>query len=216
MLLRGKFQFANHLSHICRVGAEGSRILLLLPVVANCLAQSPESQLLLLRHRVALAEDKQAFLQLDAESIQVLIKGLSVKRLPVKSLESAPSGPWRRSRVKSITPAEPPRGVVVHAEQINPDTLGSVSSAEEMVSVSDMPDGFSVALEDGSLLLIVGETDRGTMYRLKSGLLQLKVVYSFLWRRSLGRPVRLLKLELASETAREMFWLLRPGMGVIY
>jgi hypothetical protein len=108
------------------------------------------------------------------------------------------------------------RQIVVRVDKISADPSETVSSPDEIVGVEDMSDCYLIELTDGSLIWVTGDSSAGFMNGLRRRWLQSKTVCRFLFDRVMGRPARLVALKMDSTSARHLFWLLQPGMGVIY
>ena len=175
-----------------------------------------QQQALILKLRLELARQPKAYVEISRDMVAACMRGMRVKAIPVRSSTSYYASTPRISSVLSKTPAVPTREVVVRVETISENPSETVSNPEDIVSVDDMPDCYSIELADGSFLWVVGDSGWGLINAKRKEWLQLKVACRFYLRRALGRQVSLTILEMDSTSARHLFWLLQPDMGVIY
>jgi len=170
----------------------------------------------LLGYRYQLAQQSQAYLEINEEALTAYMKGMEVKRFPIIRAQLSSHGRPRLSRVGSTTAALRTREVIVKVEQVSANPSDTVSSPDEIVSVEDMPETFALRLEDGSIFFITGNGRDGLLNGYRKEWLKVQVGCAFLYRQILHRPVRAGIIEMDPQMARHLFWLLRPQMGVIY
>ena len=120
------------------------------------------------------------------------------------------------SRVSSAHTYQEVRQVVEQVDEIVEDTTGSVSSLDEIVGLGDMPDRYFVCLEDGSVLLVSGDTPGGLVDWARWRFLTNKAAGTYLLERFRSVPCKFLQIEMSSQAARELYWVLRPGTPVIF
>jgi len=197
-----------------------SRLVLFIFVCSWCslwtFEVSAVSDPLLLSYRFQLAGQSQPYLEIKEDTLTAYMKGMEVKRFPVIRAQLTSQGRPRLSKVAAKTAALQTREVIVKVEQVSANPSDTVSSPDEIVSVEDMPETFALRLEDGSVFFITGNARQGIVNRYRKDWLKFRVGCSFLFRQLLHRPVRAGIIEMESQSARHLFWLLRPGMGVIY
>ncbi len=182
-------------------------------------AAPPPREIELLRSQLTLAKEKRAYLQLEAAAILVFVKGVEVERLPVSRIIGSSPGA-QISRIVSRVPAVPLPKVVVNSEEVaaavEKDTLGSVASVDEIVSVDDMPDTYMVELSDGSTWFVGSDRWDGVRNWSLKKVLQYRAAFraarSLLTRSGGGLTV----FHAEPEIARRLFWILRDDMGVIH
>jgi len=144
------------------------------------------------------------------------MKGMEVKRFRVVRGQISSHGGPRLSKVAAKTAALQTRQVIVKVEHVSADPSETVSSPDEIVSVDDMPETFAISLEDGSVFFVTGNARDGLVNQYRKDWLKCRVACVFLFRQLLNRPVRAGVIEMEPDSARHLFWLLQPGMGVIY
>lgn len=170
----------------------------------------------LLEYRLQLARQTAAYIEINEEAVTAYIKGMEVKRFPVARAQLSSRGRPRLSKVAAKTAALETRQVIVKVEQVSANPSDTVSSPDEIVSVDDMPETFALSLEDGSVFFITGNASDGVLNRYRKEWLKCRVGCAFLLRQLLSQPVRAGVIEMEPQLARQLFWLLRPGMGLIY
>ena len=184
------------------------------PAAADSGASQRQAQIL--RLHLELAGQPKAYVEVSRDSVGVFMRGMQVKVIPVRRFTSFYASAPRMSKVVAKTSAVPTREVVVRVETISENPSDTVSNVEDIVSVDDMPDCYVIELADGSFLWVVGDSNKGLITAKRKEWLQLKVACRFYLRRALGRRVSLNILEMDSASARHLYWLLQPDMGVIY
>ena len=156
-------------------------------------SQALDRQVIVLQYRLQLAQDRRPFIEIGREDVLAFLKGVAVKSFPVQH-----SGfPWaipRMSRIASITPGASVRHAVVKADE--GEFSDNVSALEDIVSAKDMPDSFCMTLTDGSFFYLTARARRA--FQL------------------LSQPTNFCVLQMDRKSVQHLFWLLRPGMGVIY
>jgi hypothetical protein len=162
----------------------------------------------LLDHKRELMGDPRPFVHLTPDAILVYFKHVDLKRIPVEELGDSPRATLRRSRVRTWIP--PPSRPTLLADDTSID---DVDPFELTLRVDDMPETFVAWLEDGTLLAFTPNPAHRSavevLRRLQRDDPTLAETSSESWDRSL-----LVRLEAAS--AREFYWLLQEGTGVIY
>ncbi len=176
----------------------------------------PDSDPVLLSYRLQLAQQSQAYLELNEDALTAYIKGMEVKRFPITRAQLTSHGRPRLSKMASKTAAVETRQVIVKVEQVSANPSDTVSSPDEIVSVEDMPETFALRLQDGSIFFITGNAREGFVNGYRKEWLKVQVGCAFLYRQLRHRPVRAGVIEMEPQLARQLFWLLRPEMGVIY
>lgn len=176
----------------------------------------PSSDPVLLGYRLQLAQQPHAYLEIDEGALVAYLKGMEVKRFPIVRAQLSSQGQRRLSKVADKTAAIETRQVIVKVEHVSADPSETVSSPDEIVSVDDMPETFALRLEDGSVFYITGKASDGFLNGYRKEWLKVQVGWAFLSRQLRHRPVRAGIIEMEPQMARHLFWLLRPGMGVIY
>lgn len=193
-------------------------IVLFLSLQFACRSETqPEALLRLdvLRHRVTSGRTGRPFVTLRSEGITISIRNLDLKGLPL--LEGRQIGPrdFRMSAVHSSHTFQEVKNVVEEVQEIVEDTTGSVSSLDEIVGLNDMPDRYFVLLEDGSVLLVKGDTSLGVLDWIRWRWMVNVAVWEYLSERARLNPAKFCEVRLASQSARELYWVLRPGTQVI-
>ncbi len=173
----------------------------------------------LLKSHITLAKEGRAYLQLEPGAILVFVKGVKVERLPVERILGSPPGTVI-SRIVARVSAIPLPKVVVDSEEVaaaaEKDTLGSVASVDEIVSVEDMPETYMVALSDGSTWYISAEQWDGVGNWSRKKLLQYRVAFRAARQWLSGGRGGPTVFHAEPRIARRLFWLLRDDMGVIH
>jgi hypothetical protein len=176
----------------------------------------PTTDSVLLAYRLQLAVKGQVYLEIGDQALTAYVKGMEVKRFPIIRAQWSSQGRPCLSKVAAKTAALQTRQVVVKVEQISADPSETVSSPDEIVSVEDMPETFALRLEDGSVFFITGNEPDGFINGYRKEWLKVQVGCAFLYRQLLHRPGRAAIVEMDPQQARQLYWLLRPQMGVIY
>ena len=187
----------------------------LLAVAPYTIGSDREGSAQQLRHRLELAAGSLPYLLITSESTAIYVKGLLVKRLPIREATGLGRGKSRASEVETVVPVAPVRKIVLRADK--PGFDSTRVSPDEAVSVDDMPEAFLVELKDGSLFYVRSGTWHGVTYRLREKILQLRLTWSYLGAILKGNlNASLIQLEMESSWARRLFWTLQKGSGVIY
>ncbi len=169
----------------------------------------------LLRHRLELAAGSLPYLLITPEATAIYVKGIPVKRLPIREATGLGQGKSRASQVVTVVPVTPVRKILLRADE--PQFDSTRPSPEEAVGVEDMPEAFLVELEDGSLLYVRSGNWHGVTYWLREKILQLRLTWSYLGALLKGNlSASLVQLEMDGFWARRLFWTLQKGSGVIY
>lgn len=168
--------------------------LLLSPQWTPADSEALDRELAILEYRLELARGPEAHIEIRPDCVTALVKGIPVKKFPVRHSGFPSHTTPRLSHVASILPPAPVLRVVVRLDQGSPSD--TVSALEDIVSVEDMPDTFSITLADGSLLHVT--SNPGRAYRL------------------LADPVNFHVLYMDRAPAQHLFWILKAGMRVVY
>ncbi len=185
-------------------------LFLFLPVWAgtgNGTAHEERSVRLPLLHlKLELARENRAGFHIESKAVVVYFRGMELKRLPVVRSESWLNRPLALSRTLSLTPALE----IPVLDLSGKDSLPSLDPLAHTLRLDDMPDTFEVALADGTMLFVTSDEKNLTVFcELKKG------------RGSpadtlLAQADQMLFLLMTADAARQFYWALRPGAGVIY
>ncbi len=168
-----------------------------------------------LRHRLELAAESLPYLVITPEATAIYVKGVAVKRLPIREASGLSQGKSRTSQVATVVPVAPVRKIVLRANELRLDATRS--SPKDTVGVEDMPEEFVVGLEDGSLFYVRSGIWHGVTYWLRGKILQFRLTWSYLGSLLKGNlSASLIQLEMEGFWARRLFWTLQEGSGVIY
>ena len=191
-------------------------LILLVCVGLPCLALGQETGQVSLQARVELAREGRPFVELTIESVKVYLKGFQVKTLKVQDFDAIRKGPLQWSRVASRIPLRKVKKVVQVVEHLEPDTEGAVSSLEEIVALEDMPSSYTILLEDGSVFMITSPEGLGVGGWTRYLLLMTRTSTRYMWNRFENSSVEAAILSMEPSDARQLYWLLEEGTGVIY
>ena len=187
----------------------------LLAVAPNSLGLDRERAAQQLRYRLELAAGSLPYFLVTPRATEVYVKGIPVKRLPIREATGLGRGQYRASHVETVVPLAPVRKIVLRADE--PGFPSTRISADKAVSVEDMPEAFLVELKDGSLFYVRSGTWHGVAYWLREKILQLRLTWSYLGAILEGNlSASLIQLEMEGSRARRLFWTLQRGSGVIY
>ena len=168
-----------------------------------------------LSHQLELAAASLPYFLITPEAIEIYVKGIPVKRLPIREATRLGQGQSRTSQVEAVVPVEPVREIVLRANE--PRFNSTQVSANEVVSVDDMPGTFLVELKDGSLFYVKSGNGHGVIYWLREKIHQFRLTWSYLGALLEGNlNASLIQLEMEGFWARRFFWTLQEGSGVIY
>jgi len=170
----------------------------------------------LVTYRLQLAQQRVASIEIRDGAVIASMKGMEVKRFSISKAELSSHAFPRLSTVATKTAAVRTRQVIVKVEQVSADPSETVSSPDEIVSVEDMPETFALKLKDGSVFYITGKSRDGILNGWRKDWLKCRVGCTFLFRQLRGLPVCGGIIEMDPTSARHLFWLIRPEMGVIY
>ncbi len=169
----------------------------------------------LLRHRLELAAGSLPYILVTPKSAAIYVKGIPVKRLPIREATGLGHGKSRASRVETVVPVTQVRKIVLRPDE--PGFDSTRFSPHEAVSVDDMPEAFLVELKDGSFFYVRSGAWHGTTYWLREKVLQLRLTWSYLGAILKGNlSASLIQLEMEDSWARRLFWTLQKESGVIY
>ena len=162
----------------------------------------------LLEYKRELMGDPRPFVHLTPDGILVHFKHVDLKRIPVVELREDAPKDLRWSRVRTWSPT-PERPTLVADDS----SIDDVDPLELILRVDDMPDVFVVWLEDATLLAFTSNPEHRTsgevLGRLERDHPSLADTLAEPWDRSLF-------IRLEAGAARELYWLLQEGTGVIY
>ena len=187
----------------------------LLAVAPNSLGLDRERTAQQLRYRLELAAGSLPYLLITPGSTVIFVKGLQVKRLPIREATGLGHGKSRASQVETMMPVAPVRKIILRADEPRFDSTRV--APDEAVSVDDMPEAFLVELRDGSLFYVRSGAWHGVSYWFREKILQLRLTWSYLGVILTGNlDASLIQLEMDGSWARRLFWTLQKGSGVIY
>ena len=168
-----------------------------------------------LRDRLELAAGSLPYLLITPKAIAIYVRGIPVKRLPIRGATGLGQGRSRASEVVAIVPVTPVREILLRADE--PGFDSTRPSPEKTVGVEDMPEAFLLKLEDGSLFYVTSGAWHGVLYWLREKTVQMRLTSSYLGSLLRGNlSASLIQLEMESFWARRLFWTLQEGSGVIY
>ncbi len=195
----------------------GSWILATLTLSAcQSASEDPGLAVARLRGQVSLARSGTAYVLAQPDALILLVKGVELKRFPVRRL-------WGHrpdaavSRVVDRIPAVGPPQVTVDAQRAARqfDKVGSVASKDEIVSVQDMPETFLVRFSDGSQWWISSDHWEGPAHAVRKQFLQYRAGFHWLWTRATSPSAKTTIYRVDRPVAQQLFWIIREEMGVI-
>ncbi|UCF36188.1 MAG: hypothetical protein JSU96_15380 [Acidobacteriota bacterium] len=187
-------------------------LLLTAPAIAE---KEEELQLVRLQLRLEEAKKGGVYLTLSEAALTVSIANLDVSSLPVLSLQRLGADSPVASQILEVRPASSFTPVVKQVDKLTVDTTGAVESVDEIQSVEDMPSTFLIRLTNESYIWVQNSEGDGVFDSFRAFLLQITALSGYWWGDETSLASRALRIEMDPESARQLFWLARPGTTII-
>lgn len=150
--------------------------------------------------KAELAEEGRPYLHVTPESVILYFKSLALKTLTVSSLDYCHEHPLQKSEILNWNPRPGGPVVVIEEGDIDESLLARMG---ERLALNEVPATFSIVLEDGAILVVTPDDSLRRKFQSFRSLEEEE-----------NSPV--LFIQMPEEDARQLFWHLQEGMGVIY
>lgn len=171
-----------------------------------------------LSQRLSLIKEGHPFLEVEEAAIGIYVAGWKVKELPASIHQIAIGERSEVTSVAQVIPLNPPRRVVldsaVLAEEAQ-DTSADVSSLDQIIGVDEMPEIYMVNFDDGTVWMVNFQGWQGLSKAWKKSRLQWQLLLDASGRLFHEESVRARFLEMPSDSARELFWVLEKDVKVL-
>jgi hypothetical protein len=186
-------------------------LFLLLAAGTSVSTADTSSQETRLNARADLSRQGQLFLERTDGTIEVFGGGWKLKSFQVASSVTDDGHPVRITRVLEIVPDRTPPSRVIDVGSIEaPDPSGSAEDPDEIVGVEEMPAGFRVRFDDGTVW-VLSSSRFGNILAEGRGLWE-RIRHQF---QDDTPPLNLVFLRTDSTSARHLFWIIQQEMQVI-